>query len=426
MLFPTGLLSQAPLIAWLSLATPAIANETEGTEAEATAEAALADSLTVYAERAYTRAGEVIENAAVRIQNGKIAGITGGVSAPDGDSTLRAKAMTPGLIDASVRLHVGFRSVEQSTEVQPHRDILHGLDPFSAAWDRQVAGGVTTALVTPLDRNVIGGLAAVVKTQGGANWEARTLRRGGILRGAIGTGPSSSNHPAFGRPNDFYSRRPTTRMGVEWEWRKAFYDTEAARRDASRAFPGSDVLEQVLAGEVTLNIEAWTTQDIRTACYLKEEMSAEGFGEIRLMVDAAAEAWKEPAFLVRTGTSVVLPPFSHGGRTGDGAFMSWNVARVLLDQGVPVALSAHGGARPQDRLPLQAGYAMRGGLSFDEALHAVTLAPATMLGVADRVGSLEVGKDADIVLWTGTPFEPSSSVSGVLLNGELAVDPRAE
>ena len=74
---------------------------------------------------------------------------------------------------------------------------------------------------------------------------------------------------------------------------------------------------------------------------------------------------------------------------------------------------------------MQAGYAMRGGLSFEAALAAVTIQPARMIGVEDRVGSLEVGKDADLVLWNGPPFEPSSRVVGVLLEGELVVDPRA-
>jgi imidazolonepropionase-like amidohydrolase len=76
------------------------------------------------------------------------------------------------------------------------------------------------------------------------------------------------------------------------------------------------------------------------------------------------------------------------------------------------------------RLARQAGFAMRGGLPFEAALAAVTINPARMVGVDDRVGSLEVGKDADLVLWSGTPFEPSSQILGVLLNGELVVDPR--
>jgi imidazolonepropionase-like amidohydrolase len=101
-----------------------------------------------------------------------------------------------------------------------------------------------------------------------------------------------------------------------------------------------------------------------------------------------------------------------------------DVAKVLHDKNIPFALSSHGAAAPEQRLAMQAGYAMRGGLAFQDALAAVTIVPARMLGVDDRVGSLDVGKDADLVLWSGEPFQPTSRVVGVLLDGVLVVDPR--
>jgi predicted amidohydrolase YtcJ len=93
--------------------------------------------------------------------------------------------------------------------------------------------------------------------------------------------------------------------------------------------------------------------------------------------------------------------------------MAWNVARLLHDEGVPIALSSHGLPGIEDRLPMQAAHAMSGGLPFEATLEAVTIAPARMLGVERRVGSIEVGKDADLVLWNGQPFEPGSRVVGV-------------
>jgi len=277
--------------------------------------------------------------------------------------------------------------------------------------------------VTPLDENVIGGLGSVVKTGGSPSLRERALRESAVLRGSMGTQPSQRNHPAFGRP-DVFSRRPTTRMGVEWEWRKALYDAAAAGGDKARAFPGSAELQAALRGEIPLSIQAWATQDIRTAVFLVEECQREGLGSPRLIVDAAAEAWREPELLVRSKAWVVLPPFPAEGRTADNAFMSMDVAKVLREKGIPFALSSHGAAAQEQRLAMQAGYAMRGGLAFEDALAAVTLSPARMLGVDDRVGSLDVGKDADIVLWSGEPFQPTSRVVGVLLDGVLVVDPR--
>jgi len=184
------------------------------------------------------------------------------------------------------------------------------------------------------------------------------------------------------------------------------------------------VLRRVLAGELPLAIQAKATQDVRTAIYLKEE-----FKIPRLILDYAIEAWREPELLKRSGVAVVLPPFPPGGRYADGFvndsyFQPLDAAKTLHDLGVPFALSGHDARTVGARLSDQAGLAQRGGLSFDDALAAVTLVPARLVGVEKRVGSLEVGKDADLVLWSGKPFEPTSRVIGVLLEGELVLDPR--
>jgi len=91
---------------------------------------------------------------------------------------------------------------------------------------------------------------------------------------------------------------------------------------------------------------------------------------------------------------------------------------------VTIALSSHGDSSPAGCLGMQAGYAMQGGLDFDQALAAVTINPARMLGAEERIGSLEVGKDADLVLWNGEPFQATSRVIGVIVDGALVLDPR--
>ena len=381
-------------------------------------------SWTIFADEIYAAPGKKIANGSVIVAGRTISLVgVGRDDAPD-QELLKVHAVTAGLVDASVHIDEGFRSVEQSKEVTPSIRAADSLDPFSIDWDRELRRGVTTALVCPPDMDVIGGLGVVVKTGGKESPADRTVRADAVLRGAMGSQPSLNNHPAFGRPTDFYSRRPTTRMGVEWEWRKAFYDAAASTRDAARGFAGSDVLLRALGGELPIAIQAWTTQDIRTSVFLKEELERELGGHPRMILDAAAEAWKEPQLLVRSGVAVVLPPFPPSGRTGEGSFMAWDVAKLLHDQGVPIALSSHGRPELEDRLAMQAAYAMRGGLAFEDALAAVTIAPARMLGVEKRVGTVEVGKDADLLLWNGPPLEPSSRIVGVLLDGALVVDPR--
>jgi imidazolonepropionase-like amidohydrolase len=381
-----------------------------------------AETWTIYADRVYSAPGSVVEGGVVVIKDGKVASVTKGGS--NKEDALRAFAVTAGMIDLGARIHNGQRSVEQSREVTPEARVSASLNLFDPAWMRAARTGVTSVMITPPDENVIGGLCVALKTHGSSSLAARALKLDCALRGAIGTQPSRRNHPAFRRADDFYSRRPTTRMGVEWVMRKAFYDAAYSRNDPARAFAGSRELLEALDGKRPFVVQAWTTQDIRTAVYLREEMAAEGFGDLRLIIDAGAEAWREPDLLVRTKTGVILPPFPWQGRTQDAALMPFNTARVLLDRGVPVALSSHGAAPADQRLDRQAGFAMRGGLSFDEALAAVTTTPAEMIGVSDRIGTLDAGKDGDLVMWSGPPFEATSRVVGVLIDGQLVLDPR--
>jgi imidazolonepropionase-like amidohydrolase len=376
---------------------------------------------TIRAERIYTGTGRNLEQGAVVVANGKITLVTpdaGGDGEKPRDQ-LRAYAVTAGLVDAGVRVTDWF-SVEQSQEVTPHLRVVDALDPYALEWDRQLRNGVTTVLVSPVDRNVIGGLSAVLKTAGPESIAARTIKADAALRGSMGSEPSAGNRPAFGRPTTFYARRPTTRMGVEWEWRNAFFEA-AENRDSKD--PATATLVAALQGKLPIFVQAWTTQDIRTAVFLREEVESrpefDGLDTPRFVIDAAAEAWKEPQLLARSKTPVVLPPFPAEGRTRENALMARNVAKVLEDAGVPFALSSHGSGYPSASLAAQAGHAMSGGLGFDSALAAVTTTPAKLLGVDDRVGTLEAGKDADLVLWSGEPFQPGSRVLATIVDGVL-------
>lgn len=380
------------------------------------------DSLaSVSADMVYTANGDPIEGGLVSISDGKISAV-----APGKGGSLHVAAITPGMIDLSVRIDTGDYSVEQTDETPANLSVADALDLFSYRWERELHSGVTTVLANPSDRAVLGGFGVVLKTGGAPQLEARLVKADAVLRGSMGSSPSSGNRtPRGSSPSTFYYRRPTTRMGVEWVARDAFWNALNAKKRGDLGQGDerarNEILLQVIDGKVPFSVQAWATQDIRTAIFLKEE-----FQIPNMFVDAAAEAWREPEMLVRSGLGVVLPPHVFNGRTQDGAWFAWDSAKLLTDLGVPVALSAHGSMDVGSRLDRQAGFAMRGGLSHQKALEAVTIQPARMVGVADRVGSLEVGKDADLVLWSGKPFEATSRVIGVVLDGRLVVDPNGE
>jgi len=377
---------------------------------------------TIHAKVVYPVSGKPIEDGVVRVDGTKIAAVGKG-----GGGDLECAAVTPGLVDLAVQIDTGNASVEQTSESVARLSVAGGLDLFSRDWRAVLESGVTTALALPADYDVIGGLGVVLKTGGAPTLAARLVKADAVLRGAVGSQPSTGNNaPRFVEPQNFYYRRPTTRMGVEWVFRKSFYDTlQGEGADDPAAAADQAVLRRVLAGELPLSIQAKATQDVRTAIYLKEE-----FKLPRVILDYAIEAWREPELLKRSGVAVVLPPFPPDGRYDDGFvndsyFVPLDAAAQLHALGVPFALSGHGQRAAGTSLGDQAGLAQRGGLPFEAALEAVTLAPARMVGVEQRVGSLEVGKDADLVLWSGTPFEPTSRVIGVLLDGKLVLDPRS-
>jgi len=374
----------------------------------------------IRAQTVYTAAGDPIEDGAfIEVEDGIIEGV--GSGSRGGDGALECFAVTPGLIDLSVRIASSRWSVEESDEVQLAARMADAVDLFSYRWGREARSGVTSALVSPPDNNVLGGLGIALKTAGEPTLEARLLRDDAVLRGSFGDYParhSTPNRLAVGPPRDFRTRRPATRMATEWVMRDAFYKGIAAKRSGT-AYDGAEVLESVLSGERPMIVQAWATQDIRTAAFFKAEFSIP-----RMIIDGAAEAWREPELLRSSGASVVLPPMVFGQRARDNAFYTLSCAKTLHDAGIPFALSGHGAERSDERLAYQPAHAMRGGLPFEAALEAVTMAPARMIGVEDRVGSIEAGKDADLVLWSGRPFEPSSRVVGVLVSGRLVLDPR--
>ena len=432
------------------------------------ASTAAADSVVVLkAPRLYVGDGRVLETGVVIVQGGQISAVGSDLPIPAGAEVIEVAggSITPGLIDANARLEPqdlvpstrrtaaqvvrelfsvddehdedisfapGVRTVatsEQSSEVVPHTRVIDSLDLGSPDFERLVRGGVTTVYASPDSSAVIGARGATLKTAGPAG--SRVLSAAAAVKAVIGSDPTSvgtSNRPARGFRLSLYTRRPTTRMGVTWVFRKAFYDTLA--RGQGLPVGGADTpseaasvtLALVLKGEVPLRIQARTLPDITTAYRLGAE-----FG-LSFIIEEGTEAHRCLELLKARPMPVIYGPIEDRPRglrrsTYETRNARLYTLRSLIAAGIPTALSAQD-LREEDGLARQAMYAMRFGVSAEDALKAVTSTPARLLGIEKRVGTLEAGKDADIVLWSGRPFAATSMPVVVLIGGEVVVDRR--
>jgi len=331
-------------------------------------------------------------------------------------------ALAPGL-DAQVTWS------DHAAEVTPHRLVIDAVNPLSNDFQRLLRGGVTTVYVSPDSSNVIGPRGAVLKT--GGPLAERVVRAADAVKATIGRDPSARGPgnflpPIYGPAPTFLTRRPHTRMGVEWVFRKAFHDALRVRRGLP--IYGADmppeaalpILHQVLDGQVPLRIQARMQHDIFTALRLADE-----FG-LKFILEEGTEAYRCLPQLKAAGVPVVFGPLfwsPSGWRrySNEVDRARLNTAQQLADAGIEFALTAQE-LRDEDGLVQQALLAMRYGLTREQALRAITVTPARLLGLSDRLGALMPNADADLVVWTGEPLHATSRVRLVVIGGRVVYE----
>ena len=363
-----------------------------------------------------------IENGVLVIAGGKILAVGGAdVAIPAGAVVIdcKGKTITPGLVDASFRASNSPDMNENGDEVTPHLRVLDSLDPDDKSFVRAREGGVTTVHVMPGARSVIGGLGCVVKTFASSP-QAMIVKEDASLRIVMGSEPSMGNRAIRGGEVDsIYYRRPTTRMGVVWEVRKSFFEAKEAMQTVPGQAPtppaaGLAVLQKVLRGQLTAITTARSEQDLRTALRIADE-----FG-YKTVIDEAQDAHLVLDELVAAKTTVLLGAPSAPGVAGtggqDGAEPRFATIAKLAARGIPFVITTGTNLAAQD-LVREAMFATRHGLSPMQALDAVTIEPAKLLGIAERTGSLQKGKDADFVVWSTDPLDPAAVAESVHIDG---------
>ena len=353
------------------------------------------------------------------IHDGKIAAVQAGTTTPPGYEVLDAAncVVLPGLVDAHT--HLGLRDVPAIPETLEFNEntkpftaelrVEDSIDPTNHAFRTALSRGTTTAVVLPGSSNLIGGLGIVVKTAGD-NLEAMTIDAPRILKAALGMNPKS----AYGRK----SRSPKTRMAAAAMLRERFeaarrYVKERDRGDSDEIDVELEPLARAIAGQVHVHFHAARADDLLTVLSIVEE-----FG-LHASIGHAYEGYLIAEELARSGVPVVLGPKLAGWFRGVPPDAPINVAGSMIAAGVDVSLMTDGYV---DDLFLQAAYAIRLGLPSDDALRAITINPARLIGLEDRIGSLDPGKDADIVILDGRPFDPRTRVVKVLIEGEVVFE----
>jgi imidazolonepropionase-like amidohydrolase len=363
-----------------------------------------------------------IDQGVLVIAQGKVQAMGGPATPlPDGAEVVEVagRTITPGLIDAAfAHGTTGNDENEQGAEVTPALRILDSLDPADRAFVQARSAGVTAVHVTPGNKNVIGGLGAVVKTAG-VDPRTMVVRDETCLRMAMGAEPSMGNRAIRGgQVESIYYRRPTTRMGVVWEARKAFYDAKAALERTNAAPPEDDpdtqVLIRVLQKQLAVLTTARSEQDIRTALRLAAE-----FGYTTVLDEVQEAHYTIDEISAAKVTVIVGAPSADrvtGTGSQDGAQPRFGTLALLAARQVPFVIATGSNQAALD-LVREAMFAVRNGLDAALALEAITLRPALLLGIADRLGSLAAGKDADFVVWSGDPFDPATTAEQVCIDG---------
>ena len=372
----------------------------------------------------YTVAGPEPLQADIAVENGVIKAIAPGLSPAPGEEVVDAAGLRvyPGFVDAHSHLALdGYGMGYDSIDYNEMGDILspqlRGIDSFNPQ-DRSIemarAGGVTTVGVGPGSANVLGGTFFAVKTYGSCV-DDMILKDPVAMKCAFGENPKRC----------YRDKGNSARMSTAAKLREMLFAAqdylrrrEAAADDVQKQ-PKFDMkleaLIPVLKGEIPLKAHAHRADDICTAIRIARE-----FG-VKMTLEHCTEGHLIPEIVARSGCPVAVgPTLTHASKL-ELANKSFETPGILARAGCQVSIITDSSVIPQQYLPLCAGLAVNAGMDPFEALKAITINPARHLGVADRVGSLEVGKDADIVVAGGDPMVSDTNILAVFLNGQKVV-----
>ena len=352
-----------------------------------------------------TMAGADIENGCVLIDdNGKITAVGTDICA-DGAAVIDAggRLVTPGCVEAHCHIGVdnskmrweGMDYNEMSDPVTPHMRAIDGINPIDETFPLALRNGVTTACTGPGSANVVGGTFVAIKLAGN-RVDDMILKNPLAMKVAFGENPKG----CYGQRG---GKTPITRMATAALLRELLFKSRnyLQAKEAGKE-PNFDMkleaMIPVIKKEIPLKAHAHRADDIFTAIRIAKEF------DVDLTLDHCTDGELIADQLAAEGYPAFIGP-SFGGKTKiELSNKSFTTPGVLHRAGVPISIITDAPVIPLEHLPMCAGFAVSAGLDAEEGWRAITINPATQTGIGDRVGSLEVGKDGDVVIWQDDPL----------------------
>ncbi|MFY4776469.1 amidohydrolase [Metabacillus sp. RGM 3146] len=330
------------------------------------------------------------------VKDGKIAAIGKNLSVPEDTLGIDCddQFLFPGFIDVHTHLGLydegtgwaGNDANETIEPLTPHIRAFDSVHPLDSGFKDAISHGITTVHIMPGSANIIGGTTSVIKTCG-KNISDMLLQETAGLKMALGENPK--------RIHSHGNKESITRMGIMGMLREAFYNAKFCDdKDDFRSIP----IKRALNREIPVRIHAHRADDILSAIRFAEEFNLD------YRIEHCTEGHLIAEHLAGKNAKVsVGPTFTRRSKV-ELRNKSWTTYKALADQGVEVSITTDHPYTPIQYLNIVASLAVREGLDEQTAIEGITITPARNLRVEDRVGSLEVGKDADIVLWSHHPF----------------------
>ncbi len=364
----------------------------------------------------------------VAIENGKIVAVGQSLSYSDAEvRDVTGMTVMPGIVDPHCHIGMwedamGFEGAdgnECTNPITPELRAIDAINPYDRCFEEAAAGGVTTCVTGPGSANVIGGQFVAIKTYGDSV-EDMVLRFPVAVKAAFGENPK--------RVYNGKNQTPSTRMATAALMRKALIEAQEynEKLERGKADPekmpernlGKEILARVIRRELPMKIHAHRADDILTAIRICREF------KLRYTLDHCTEGYlitdKLKDALSEDCEGIIVGPLLTDRSKIELKNLSFKAPKVLEQAGIEYAMMTDHPVTPEQYLPICTAIAVREGASEEGALKAITINAAKITGIADRVGSIEVGKDADIAVFSGHPFDFRSRCVLTLVNGKVA------